>query len=628
MTKKNKQFGLWSSPITPERIGKGLDFSDLAWNDDGTLVWRERRSDQGLLVAQPPAPDAMRELNNTFSTSGGVGYGGGAFTVGKDYAYFVEKESKRIYRQSLQSGTPEPITPTFGAAASPRVSPEGKFLLYVHTFEGEDTLAVVDTGGKHWPQKLISGEDFYMHPRWHPSGEKIAWISWNHPNMPWDGTTLKLADLDVSRYGLPVIRDTATITGDPETSLFQPEFSPDGKYLAYVSDETGWWQIYLYDLEHGEHSQLTDVPADHGLPAWVQEMRTYAFSGDGSTLYFIRLQEGFHTLWKLDLASGQEAQVPLDEPYTHLKQIASAPGEDRIALIASGGSIPQRVITVADGQTQVIRRSTPEDLPSTTYAEPEALSYPTTGGETAHGLYYPPTHTQYTAQGAPPLVVLVHGGPTSQRSAAFSPKVQFFTTRGYAVLQPNYRGSTGYGRKYRDALKGAWGVLDVEDSVSGARYLAQQGLADPEKLVIMGGSAGGFTVLKALEDHPGVFKAGICLYGVANQFTLASDTHKFEAHYLDSLLGPLPESSDLYRERSPIFAADQIQDAIAVFQGEDDKVVPKDQSETIVEALKENGVPHIYHLYPGEGHGFRKSETLEHFYQAVEDFLKQHVIFA
>ncbi|MBS1250049.1 MAG: Dipeptidyl aminopeptidase BIII [Chloroflexi bacterium] len=627
--KTHKQYGLWPSPITPQEIGQGLDFSDVAWNDDGTLVWRERRSDRGLLIVQPPVGDAFRALNNTFSVSGGVGYGGGSFTVGDGCAYFVEKASKRIYAQPLGAGSPRPITPEFGAAAAPRVSPDGEHLLFIHTYENEDTLAVVDTEGEHWPRKLASGADFYMHPRWGPDGQHAAWVSWNHPNMPWDGTTLELATLTRTPGDLPALKTVTTIAGDETTSIFQPEFSPDGRYLAYVSDQSGWWQLYLYDLQSKEHRQLTDIPAEHGKPAWVQGMRTYSFGVNGEKLYFIRNQKGIATLWEIEIASGQEQQLPLEEEYTWFEQIAVSPQGGEIALLASGGRAPKRVIVYQPGEeSTVLRRSTAENLSPEAYSTPQPLSWSSLDGETTHGLYYPPQNAEFTAEGPPPLVVLVHGGPTGQRVASYNPKVQFFTSRGYAVLQPNYRGSAGYGRDYRDALKGKWGIFDVADTVSGARYLAEEGLADTERMVVMGGSAGGFTVLIALEKHPGVFRAGISMYGVANHFTLAADTHKFEKRYLDSLLGPLPEAAEVYRERSPIFAADKIQDAMAIFQGEDDKVVPKDQSEAIVEALKRNGIPHEYHLYPGEGHGFRKSETLEHFYKSVDDFLREYVIFA
>jgi dipeptidyl aminopeptidase/acylaminoacyl peptidase len=249
-------------------------------------------------------------------------------------------------------------------------------------------------------------------------------------------------------------------------------------------------------------------------------------------------------------------------------------------------------------------------------------------GEQVHGLFFPPHNPAFEGSGVPPLIVTIHGGPTSQVKANFNPRAQFFATRGYAVLEVNYRGSTGYGRPYWEALNGMWGVYDVEDAVSGVRHLADQGLVDGSRAVIMGGSAGGFTVLQALVDHPGFFTAAVCLYGVSNQFTLAAETHKFEARYSDKLLGPLPEAADLYRQRSPIFHADRIQDPVIVFQGEDDQVVPRAQSDEIVASLERRGVPHEYHLYPGEGHGFRKTETIEHYYNAVDRFLKQYVIFA
>ena len=621
-----KQFGLWPSQISSKRLSRGISFSDVAWDHDGTLVWRESRSGQGMLVVQPPDGSAARDLNSDFAISAGVGYGGGDFTVGHGDVYFVEKESKRIYRQPTRVGTARAITPAFGAAASPAISPSGEYMLYVHTYEREDSLAIVDTAGESWPQKLVSGDDFYMQPCWHPDSEHIAWIAWNHPQMPWDGTRLRVARLQADSWQ---VSKTTTVAGDENTSIFQPQFSPDGQYLAYVSDKSGWWQLYVYDLKKKEHRQLTNEEVEHGIPAWVQGMRTYGFSPNGEKIFYTRIQSGFNTLWEVEMSNAKNKQIALDEEFTWLEQIAVNPSQVKLALIASGGSTPTRVISfsVEDG-TRIWRRSTPEDLPPSTYTSPEAISWKGMDGEDVHGLFYSPQSDQFKGIGNPPLITLIHGGPTSQRGASFYANVQFFTTRGYAVLQVNYRGSTGYGRAYRDKLRGSWGIYDVEDAVSGVRHLADQGYVDKDRQVIMGGSAGGFTVLKALEDYPGVFKAGVCMYGVANQFTLVADTHKFEERYSDSLLGPLPDAAEIYRQRSPIFFADKIQDPIIVFQGEDDKVVPQAQSDAIVEALRRNGVPHEYHLYAGEGHGFRKAETVEHFLNAVERFLKEHVIFA
>jgi dipeptidyl aminopeptidase/acylaminoacyl peptidase len=298
-----------------------------------------------------------------------------------------------------------------------------------------------------------------------------------------------------------------------------------------------------------------------------------------------------------------------------------------VAVIASGGRIPTRIVTYSGAGSQVIARSLAEELPEKTYALPSPISWIGMDGEDVHGIYYAPQSKDFSGIGFPPLMVLIHGGPTSQRGASFDGQAQFFASRGWAVLQVNYRGSTGYGRPYRDKLKGNWGIYDVQDAVSGAKSLVEEGQVDGSKMVIMGGSAGGFTVLKALEDYPGFFKAGANLFGVANQFTLVADTHKFEEHYSDSLLGSLPEAAEIYRERSPIFFANKIQDPIIVFQGEEDQVVPQNQSDEIVAALRRNGVPHEYHLYPGEGHGFRKTETIEKFYTSLEKFLKTYVLF-
>lgn len=626
--KQSLQYGLWSSPITPMSLARGLWFSDAAWDESGALVWCEERSDRGVLVVQPADGQAVRDLNSDFSVRARVGYGGGDFTVGRGYVYFAEAASGRLYRQGLASGTAYPITPAFGSAAAPTLSLDGRWLTYIHTYEGQDALALVDVEGKSWPVRLVSGDDFYMQPCWHPAGERIAWVAWNHPNMPWDGTYLRMGTLAQEANGLPALQEVIAIAGGEQVSIFQAQFSPDGRWLAYVSDQTGWWQIYIYDLANGQHRQLTRVEAEHGVTAWVQGLRTYCFTPDSQQIIFLRSQEGATSLWRSDLASGSESQISL-EGYSFLEQPAIAPEGKRVALIASGGNIPLRVITcAASGKTQTWRRAGAEELPPEAYSTPQSITWPGMNGGQVYGLYYAPHNPVFESPGLPPLIVMIHGGPTSQSLAAFNGKVQFFTSRGWAVLDVNYRGSSGYGRAYRDLLRGNWGIYDVQDAVSGARYLVEQGLVDGDRLVIMGGSAGGFTVLKALEDYPAFFKAGVCLYGVSNQFTLAAETHKFEAHYLDTLLGFLPQAAEIYRQRSPIFFADKISDPIIIFQGDADTAVPRAQSDELAASLQRRGVPHEYHVYAGEGHGFRKTENIEHMYQRIEKFLRQYVIFA
>jgi dipeptidyl aminopeptidase/acylaminoacyl peptidase len=652
MAKQKRYFGTWKSPFSPKLMAGGLGLTDVQWTRDGnSLVWLEKRPGQGGMLVAQTGVHAPRDLTVDLSVRAGVGYGGGEFTTFRNEIYFVSGE--RVYKQTIRSGSARPLTPRFGDVASPAISPDGSWLVYVHSYEGKDGLALVDADGDDWPRKLIYGTDFLMQPVWSPNGKNIAYIAWNHPLMPWDGTELRLLHLENDSRGKPMVTSMQIIAGNERVSIFQPEFSPDGRYLSYVSDQTGWGQIYLYDLQTATHTQLTQAEAEHGTPGWIQGLRRYGWTADSRALYFLRNEQGFHSLWRCDVRSEKSVKATGLEHYTYLSQIAVSPVGETVAMIAASSTIPPRVITYeqavmeippvlsAEGVTpgiqvivdepagEVIRkRSSAENIREAQLAKAQAISWTGHDGETVYGLYYAPASERFAGEGAPPLLVMIHGGPTSQDNATFDPEVQFFATRGYAVLQVNHRGSTGYGKAYMNKLRGQWGVYDVEDAASGASYLASQGLADPEKLVIIGGSAGGYTVLMSLVRKPGFYKAAICRYGISNQFTLALDTHwKFEERYNDSLLGVLPDAAAVYRERSPIFFADQISDPVAIFQGEDDIVVTKDQSEGIVASLRARGVPHVYHLYPGEGHGFRKPETLEHYYTSVIQFLDQYVVY-
>ena len=626
--KEERSYGMWDSPITPGQLALGLRLSDVMWDSDGeTLVWLEGRSDRGVLVAKRRG-EAARDLTAELSVRARVGYGGGDFTVSSGIVYFVS--SGRIYRQALAGGEARPITPPFGDAASLAVSPDGRFIIYVHSDGKDDAIAICDTEGKHWPQRIATASDFYMHPCWHPDGKRIAWISWDHPNMPWDGTVLHLATLDVDRADLPALRDEEGIAGGKSVAIFQPQFSPEGKGLAYVSDETGYGNLMLYDLEHGASRALTSGEEEIAQPGWVQGERTFGFTHDGAAIVYRGRTGGRDALRRIDLATGVvEPFAGQLDGYLLFSQISPSPSEDVVAMIAQGPTVPPRVVTCASGSHPRIHRfSTTETIPQGDLSVPEQVTWKSSGGEVVHGLYYPPRNEAFVGRGLPPAIVQVHGGPTSQYTLGYSAQAQFFTSRGYAVLQVNHRGSTGYGREYREALKGNWGIVDVEDTAAGARFLSESRRADANRLVVMGGSAGGYTVLRCLTEHPGLFRAALCLYGVSDLFRLALETHKFEAHYTDSLVGQLPEASAAYRERSPIYSADRIVDPIAIFQGEEDRVVPKEQSELIVESLRRRGIKHEYHLYPGEGHGFRRTETIEAFYRDVERFLRENVLFA
>ena len=626
MTKK-KPYGLWKSPLTPASMAGDIPLREVAWAGDGeTVVWLENRDGQGYLVARR-FDDAQWDITSTHDVRGGVGYGGGEFAVSGETVYFAASDG-RLYRTDIAEGWPEPILPEWGKVAAPTPSPDGEWVVFVHTDGEIDLLAAVDSQGEGWPQKIVTGADFYMQPDWHPDGGRIAWIEWDHPNMPWDETRLCSARVRRSD-GKLVLEEREVWEGREDVSTLQPEFSPTGEHVAFASDRDGWWQIYVRDLATGEVRQLSDGEFEMAGPAWVQGIRSFAWTPDGERLVAVRNQEGRMDLLRYDLEGGSEVMQAVDE-YDSVHQ-PTVSNTGRLAFLGSSADTPGRVVTWAPGEEERIeRRSSGERVPSDELADVEPLTWTVLDdGEEfdIHGNYYPPTNPNYESTGAPPAIMMVHGGPTSQRTAAYEARSQFFATRGFAVLDVNYRGSTGYGRAYRDALRGKWGIADVNDVVAGAEHLVEEGLADADRLVVMGGSAGGYTVLQSLVNHPGFFAAGVSMYGISNLFSLAMDTHKFEQFYNDSLVGPLPEASDTFRERSPIFHAENIEDPIVLYQGGEDKVVPRDQADEIVESLKRRGVPHEYHVYEEEGHGWRKSETIEHFFDSVIDFLKQWVLF-
>ncbi|MCZ6485454.1 MAG: prolyl oligopeptidase family serine peptidase [Acidobacteria bacterium] len=629
-SRQGKPFRLWTSPLTAADLAAELRFSDLLWDThEETLVWREERSDRGVLVCQSQEDSSPRDLTGELSVRARVGYGGGDFTVSHGSVYFVAEG--RLYQQAMSGDEAKPITPAWGQCAAPTVSPRGEYLLYVHSADRSDVLALVDSQGEHWPVKLHQGHDFYMQPCWHPQGNRIAWVAWNHPHMPWDSSALYLGEIS-SEQGLPVLTSQEIVAGElaGDTAIFQPTFSPDGRHLSYASNESGWFNVYLLDLNSGNKELVVGKEAEYGAPAWIQGLRRHAWTADGKALYLLRSKEGFTSLVRFDLETGTLQEMKGDtRQYSSLSQIALSPQEESIALIASSSTVPSRIISVSPaGQVQTHQRSSSKKLSESYLSHPQSLSWSVDTDSSVtccYGLYYPPSHPEFENSGPPATIIKIHGGPTSQFAADYHADTQFFTSRGFAVLELNYRGSWGYGKAYVDALKGTWGVIDVEDTRSAADYLVSKDLAHRKQLILMGGSAGGFTVLLSLIAYPGFFRAGICRYGVSNLFTMTADTHKFEEHYLDSLVGTLPQDEKLYRERSPVFSAHKIRDPLAIFQGEDDQVVPRAQSDEIVQSLAERGVPHLYRTYEGEGHGWRKSETIQDYYESLEQFLSEHL---
>jgi len=627
MTEKMiKPYGQWPSIITPSIFANLLKISEPAWGENGSLFWRERSSSQTKIQMVAPGSEEIQTVSGDLNVGGELLYGGGGYSTTGNSLFLVDKTTHQLYRIVPEKAPPDQLTSSLISAASPRLSPDRKHVLFVHSDRNIDAIYIKGLFDSVPARPLVSGSDFFNYPRWHPENKQIAWISWDHPHMPWDESHLWLADLDRSSETGPELVSKILVAGGDGISVLQPEFSPDGRYLAYITEQDGWWQIFLLNLQTGEKRQITNDNAEHGLPAWLQDQHSFLFSPDSSCIYFLRNKGGIRTLWTFDLKSNQESNIQLDEKYTWLEDIAISPNGARFALIASGADLPVRLITVDfKGKTRIVRQSTPVHIPAESFSIPVPISWTGVEGEEAYGLFYSPQNPLYRDEGNPPLIMIIHSGPTRQKWVDFQTRTQYFTSRGYAVLEVNYRGSTGYGREYRQALKGNWGVADVDDCLSGAIHLAKKGLIDREKMVVMGSSSGGLTVYQILVKYPGIFRAGISLYGIVNHLSLLENPPKFERYYSDWLIGPYPEAKELYQQRSPIFFADNIQDPIAVFQGGKDRIVPQDQAEQIVSALEENQVPYLYRLYPDEGHSFKQISTLEDFYSQLESFLDTHL---
>ncbi len=612
-------YGAWRSPITSDLIvGEAIGLGDILV-DGADLYWIEARpSEGGRNVVVRRGPDGvMQDITPApFSARTRVHeYGGGAALVHRGLVFFSNFADQRLYRQA-GGGAPEPLT-TEGAGyryADGVLDDGGRRWIGVREAHGdgnrvENTLVAVYPAAPGPGRVLAEGHDFYASPNLSPDGRRLAWLAWDHPNMPWVGTELWLADIGADG----ALANPRRVAGGPQESIFQPQFGPDGA-LYFISDRTGWWNLYRSDPVGGAAQPLCPRNAEFGLPQWVFRQSTYAFLSAEQIVCAYR-EDGRDHLARLDIATG--ALAAIDAAFSDFGQIRMCGG--RVVCRAGSLTEPAAIVTIdpETGASEVLRRSAPADDNLRRYfSAPCHIEFASANGRSAFAQYYPPANPdQAPPRGdQPPLVVKCHGGPTSAAGTALSLGTQYWTSRGIAVLDVDYGGSTGYGRAYRERLKGRWGVVDVEDCVAAARHAIAGGLADCERVVISGGSAGGYTVLAALaraDTFGDVFRGGASYYGVSDIAALARDTHKFESRYLDWLIGPYPEREDLYRERSPLTYADKLSRPVIFFQGSDDRVVPPNQTETMVDALRRGGVPVGYLLFQGEAHGFRRADNIK-----------------
>jgi len=623
-------YGSWKSPITSDLIVEGsvglsqplFEGNNTYWiemrpKEAGRNVIVRRNADGVCADVNPPPFNARTRVHE---------YGGGDYIVSGEIVYFSNFSDQRLYRQDGPNA-PEALTaPGEMRYADACLDQARGRLICVredHTRAGAEAansiVSIFTEPGNEYGVVLVEGNDFYSTPRLSPDGTQLAWLTWNHPNMPWDG-----CELWVGEFGEDgMLASTRWVAGGAAESIFQPEWSPDG-VLYFASDRSGWWNLERITADGGIEN-VYQFKAELGMPQWIFSMSSYAFAAP-ETIVCSHIDQGVSTLSTVDVQTGKITHI--DCPYTDIQFVRAANGQG----VFRGGS-PTDVAAivrfdVATGAFEILRKSNDLEVFPRYFSVPRAIEFPTEGGLTAHGFFYPPQNPDYRApeNEKPPLIVKSHGGPTAAASTALSLSVQFWTSRGFAVLDVNYGGSTGYGRQYRERLNKKWGIVDVDDCVNGARYLADRGEVDGDRLIITGGSAGGYTTLCALTFRK-AFKAGASHFGISNTESMARDTHKYESQYLTGLLGPYPERKDIYYDRSPINFSERLSCPVIFFQGLEDKVVPPDQAETMVEAIRAKKIPVSYVAFAGEQHGFRQAKHIKraldgelYFYSKVFNF--------
>ena len=615
MTQKSiAPYGSWKSPITATAIASesfglaqvAIDGDDLYWTE--TRPWEGGRS---VIVRQSTDGETSDVTPAGFNVRNRVHeYGGGTFAVHDGVVYFTNDSDQRVYAHRAGEA-PIPLTPDDSRRYADLEFDQrhGRILCVCEDHSQPDeeptnnVVAIGIAGGEI--ETIAQGNDFYSSPRVSPNGERVCWLAWDHPNMPWDATDLWVADVDEDG----TTANARLVAGDGGESIGEPLWSPDGT-LYFVSDRTGWWNLYRWDGSDSA-TNICPMEAEFTGPQWQFGGARYGFAST-DTLICSYTQNGFWHIARIDPRSGE--LEPFDLPFTDLARGALKVGNGWAAFISGFPTQAKSVVKIdlKSGAHTVGVESSSLDVDASYFSVPEGIEFPTEGGKTAHAFYYPPTNRDYEAPSdeRPPMIVISHGGPTGATSATLDLETQFWTSRGFAVLDVNYGGSTGYGTEYRRRLNGSWGIVDLDDCVNGARYAVSTGRADGDRLIVRGSSAGGYTTLACLAFRD-VFKAGASHYGIGDLETLARDTHKFESRYLDSLIGPYPAERDVYVQRSPIHYVDDITCPVILFQGLEDEIVPPDQAETMVEAVKRKGIPVAYVPFEGEQHGFRKAESIE-----------------
>ena len=624
--RKVAPYGSWASPITIDLLLKGtvqMRNQMVRWDGDD-LYWSELRPDEAgrIVVCRRAASGEVADVTPSgFNARSRVHeYGGGQFAVAGGTVWFTNFADQRLYRQDGDEA-PRPITAAADVRHADMVVDPGRGRLYTvredHTTgarEPVNSIVSLAFEGDDDAFTLAAGNDFYSSPKLSADGQRIAWTTWNHPNMPWDGSELWVGELDRSGH----VMSSRKIAGGISESILQPEWSPAGE-LYFISDRSDWWNLYRARGEGDE--PICSRAAEFGAPQWVFGMRFYSFAGPDE-IVCVYSEPGGTKLGRIDLSTGTMRQVEL--LYSGLSNVQT--NGRKVAVFAASPTLAERVLTIdlESGAQEVVKIANPAHLDPANISLPKPIEFPTEGGLTAHAFYYPPKNGGFEAPPGerPPLMVRCHGGPTGSAGPTYTFEYYYWTSRGFAVVDVNYGGSSGYGRAYRTRLNGSWGVVDVDDCINAARFLVEQGEADGNRVSITGGSAGGYTVLLSLTKRD-FYDAGASHYGIGDLELFIKETHKFEAHYCDTLVGPYPERADLYRDRSAVYFADNLKLPVILFQGLEDKIVPPSQAEEFVAVCQKKKLPYAYVAFEGEQHGFRKKENIRRSIEGELFFLSQ-----
>ena len=559
------------------------------------------------------------DLSPPYNVRGTVGYGGGGFDLRNGRIVFCEKSGAVFINDPASIGDFIKIAPGFSRTSSPSISPDEKMVLFVFEQDEINGIGITATQKFGWPRQLAMGADFYMHPTWHPDGDRIAWVEWDHPYMPWDSSRIKIGRLSGMH---PRLVEESFIAGKHGQSANQPQFSPDGCFLSYIQRNGEWDDLVLYELASRSKRTLLRGEGFHlRMPDWIQGLHSYRWSPDGKTIVVIQYHLGTASLATVNITSGTSAQIPT-EPFVWLSQLDISEDGRLGALIGQTAYGCDQIVTV-DLVNQTIQNK-PSDYQNHIESMPELITFSNRDDNPGYAWFHPALGKQRD-YGTAPCIIKIHSGPTSLKHAGYSPETEFFRQHGFSVAHLNYRGSVSFGYAYQYALERKWGEAEIEDTCDLIDVLERRDLATRDRMVVMGSSAGGFSVLQLLIQHPGLFKAAICSYAVSDLVDDAENTHKFEKYYHRFLTGMFPEEKERFIERSPITHIDSIQDPVALFHGQDDPVVSVKQSHEIYTKLKKNGVPCSLTVFEGEGHGFRRDENIERYYQEIIAFITNHI---